>query len=105
MRGSCLKALVALVAYVGSTAAAHPVLTFTEHVETRPYKGSTVRAGSEERTIRVTLGRSYAYTDRKDSRYILDFEKRRIYQVSLSDKTFSESSLYTVLGFHAIELQ
>jgi len=105
MRGTWLKAIVTLVACIGGTAVAHPVLTFTEHVETRPHKNSSVKGGSEESTIHVTLGRNYVVTERKGTRSILDFEKRRIYQVSLAQKTFSESSLYAVLGFHAMELQ
>jgi hypothetical protein len=102
-----VKALVALGVCLGVPApgVAHPVLSFDEHTETRPLKNSTVKAGSEEFPLRVTLGKSFAVAEAKGARHILDFEKRRVYRVHLADKKYYESSMFAVLGFHAMELQ
>jgi hypothetical protein len=90
-----------------ATAAAHPVLTFDEQIVTKsPAKGAKgPKPGTEQFPVSVTLGRKYLSVDAQNTRHIYDFERRRVYHVNLKDKTFEDGSLYSVLGFRALELQ
>jgi hypothetical protein len=94
-------------AILAGAAHAHPVLTFAEQIVTQaPAKGATgPKAGTEQFPVTVTLGRKYLSIDARGSRDIYDFERRRIYHLHLKDKTYDEASLYSVLGFRAMELQ
>jgi tetratricopeptide (TPR) repeat protein len=97
MAGACFVAV----------AHAHPVLTFAEQIVTQaPAKGATgPKGGTEQFPVTVTLGRKYLSVDSQGSRQIYDFERRRIYHLHLKDKTYDDVSLYSVLGFRAMELQ
>jgi tetratricopeptide (TPR) repeat protein len=100
-------AMVGLCVGFVAMADAHPVLTFAEQIVTQaPAKGATgPKAGTEQFPVTVTLGRKYLSVDAQGSRQIYDFERRRIYHVNVKDKTYEETSLYSVLGYRAMELQ
>jgi tetratricopeptide (TPR) repeat protein len=101
-----IKAFVGLAALTfAGLAAAHPVLEFVEHTEIRPNEKSNVKAASAEQTLRVTLGRNYVSMDEKDTRMIIDFEKRRVFNLKLGEKTYVEASLFAPVGFADMELQ
>lgn len=65
--------------------------------ETREIKES-------EYPLTLFLGEDYIeYRDRGDSR-IIDFQNGRIYDISVSDKSYSDISLYSEIGFRVREL-
>lgn len=102
-RGAAALLCAALVA----SAHAHPVLTFTEQIVTHPSEAGAASAkpGTEQFPVTVTLGRKYLRVDAQNTRQIYDFERHRLYRVDLKQKTFEESSLFSVLGFRAMELE
>lgn len=85
--------------------AAHPVLEFVERTETRPRENSDVKAGTQQSLLRVTLGGNHLVMETDGTRYIMDFEKRRTFNLKVGEKTFVEGSLFATLGFAAMELQ
>lgn len=88
-----------------SAAHAHPVLTFVEQTVTQPPKGSKNKPESAEFPVTVTLGHDYLSVDSKDTRQLFDFAHHRLYRLDLQDETFEDLSLFSVLGFRAMELQ
>jgi tetratricopeptide (TPR) repeat protein len=107
MDSSVLRVLVALGVCAGFVCAshAHPVLSFVEQKVTQPAKDSKQKPRTDEFPVSVTLGHQYLTVDSQGTRQIFDFEHRRLYQVKLADRTFEDVSLFSVLGFNALELQ
>lgn len=86
-----IRAALVLCGGIAPLAYANAVLTFEEQT-------------TEKFPVRVTLGHGYSSVDEKGTRHIIDFDKRRMYEVRLSDKTYRDISLYTVLGFSMLEI-
>ena len=101
------RAVLGLCVGFIAAADAHPVLTFAEQIVTKPLPKATAgpKPGTEQFPVRVTLGHTYLSVDAQDKRQIYDFGRRRLYQLDLKNKTFEDSSLYSQLGFRAMELQ
>ncbi|MEO8314320.1 MAG: hypothetical protein ABI645_05940 [Pseudomonadota bacterium] len=97
--------LSVLLSAAAGNAMANPELEFVEHTEIHANPKANVKAGSEESQLRVTLGRNYISTESKDGRVILDFEKRRVFNLKLGEKTYSEGSLFFPFGFAIMELK
>jgi hypothetical protein len=109
MRYRVIRSVVVTALCAGFVGAvdAHPVLKFVEQVVNKPppQAPTGTLATTEEFPVSVTLGHKYLLMDAQDTRQIYDFEHHRIYRVNLKDKTFEDSSLYSLMGFRAIELQ
>ena len=98
-----LAALIStLAASVGS---AHPVLSFDETLDLQAPKGANFQSSKRDMQISVTLGHRYLIVDSPGSREIFDFETRHRYDLDLAAKTYNELSLFSQLGFAAIESQ
>lgn len=104
-----LTTAVACVVCAGQVVA-HPVLTFTVASHKVPFKNTTStgkasQPSDETIPLTITLGHQYLIVEKPEARTIYDFDRRRILQVNLSTKTYTDSSLYAVLGFRVIEFQ
>jgi hypothetical protein len=84
---------------------AQPVLSFDETSDLQAPKGANFQSSKRDRQIRVTLGHRYLIVDSPGSREIFDFDKRRRYLLDVGAKTYIEFSLFSQLGFAAIESQ
>lgn len=100
----------ALIALMALPLAAHPVLQLTVTSHKRPAAGMTsagkpVQPSDETFALRVTLGHQYLITEEKGTRTIYDFERLRIFRIALASATFTDDSLYSDIGFRAMEFQ
>ncbi len=90
---------------------AHPVLTFTvaSHKEqSNGMKSSTGEAAlpsDETYPLRVTLGHRYLIEEMQGTRTIYDFDRLRILRITLATKTYTDDSLYSDIGFRALEFR
>lgn len=105
MKRHLLRAFVVLSALGCAAVYAHPVLSFTEQAVTQPPKDSKDKPRSSEFPVTVSLGHEYLSVDAEGVRQIYDFKERRLYRLKLADKTYESTSLYSVLGFNALEMQ
>jgi len=91
-------AIAGLCVGFASVVDAHPVLTFVDQTITEPAKGAKgQKAGADQFLVTATLGRKYLIVESPGTRRILDFERRRQFQVNLAKKTFEEGSLYSAV--------
>jgi hypothetical protein len=90
--------------------AAHPVLTFTVTSHKQPAvgmkaEGQAVQPSDKTFPLIVTLGHQYLITEAEGTRTIYDFARRRILRVSIASASYTDDSLYSDIGFRALELQ
>jgi hypothetical protein len=105
--------LIVLAAWMALSAplAAHPVLTFTVASHKEPPKdaksssGEAVKPSDDTFALTVTLGHQYLIEERQGTRTIYDFGRLRILRVNLPGKTYTDGSLYSDIGFRALEFQ
>jgi hypothetical protein len=97
------------VCWTGSYA--HPVLTFSVTSNVEPMKGVEAQKDPKQRPshetfpLTVTLGHQYLSVDAKGTRTIYDFERFRLYELNLADRSFDEFSLYSDIGFRVLEFR
>jgi hypothetical protein len=89
---------------------AYPVLTFTVASHKVPFKNTTSTGNishpsDETYPLTITLGHQYLIVDKPGTRTIYDFDQRRILQVDLTAKSYTDVSLYLDIGFRAVEFQ
>ena len=90
--------------------AAHPVLTFTVTSHKEPPVGAKPERGEVKPTDKtfplvVTFGHRYLITEAEGARTIYDFERLRVLRVTLASASFTDDSLYSDIGFRALEFQ
>ncbi len=100
----------ALFALMALPLAAHPVLELTVTSRKQPAvammsAGKPVQPSDETFPLIVTLGHQYLITEGKGTRTIYDFEQLRILRVALASATYTDDSLYSDIGFRAMEFQ
>lgn len=90
---------------------AHPVLTFVVVSHKEPPEGmksstgSAMRPSDETFPLTVTLGHQYLAVEARGTRTIYDFSRLRILRLNLATKRYTDDSLYTDIGFRAVEFQ
>jgi tetratricopeptide (TPR) repeat protein len=89
---------------------AHPVLTFTVTSHKEPAAGMKAAgqvAQPSDKTfpLIVTLGHQYLITEAEGTRTIYDFERLRVLRVTLASASYTDDSLYSDIGFRALEFQ
>ena len=100
----------ALFALMALPLAAYPVLNFTVTSHTQPAAGMTsagkpVQPSDATFPLIVTLGHQYLIAEEKGMRTIYDFERLRILRIALGSATYTDDSLYSNIGFRALEFQ
>ena len=90
--------------------AAHPVLTFTVTSHNEPAVGMKTDGKEAKPTDKtfplvVTFGHQYLITEAEGTRTIYDFERLRVLRVTLASASFTDDSLYSDIGFRALEFQ
>ena len=91
--------------------AAHPVLTFTVSSHKEPpigmnsSTGKAVVPSDETYQLGITLGHRYLIEEMQGTRTIYDFDRLRILRVNPAAKTYTDDSLYSDIGFRAVEFQ
>jgi hypothetical protein len=89
---------------------AQPVLTFIvashkESPEGLKSSGQPVPSSDESFPLVVTLGHQYPIVEARGTRTIYDFERQRVIALNIVNKSYTEISLYALLGFRGLEFQ
>lgn len=109
-----LRSLTVLVAVgcltISAPLVAHPVLTFTvashkESPEGSNSSGQPVPSSDETFPLAVTLGHQYLVVEVRGTRTIFDFARQRVMTLNLVNKSYTDASLYAILGFRDLEFQ
>jgi tetratricopeptide (TPR) repeat protein len=105
----CLAALV-LCSSSASPLVAYPILTFTVTSHKEPAagqkaSGQPVLPSEKTFPLLVTLGHQYLIVEAEGTRTIYDFERSRVLRINLSSAKYTDDSLYSDIGFRALEFQ
>jgi hypothetical protein len=89
---------------------AYPVLTFTVTSHKEPAAGAKasgqpVLPSTKTFPLLVTLGHQYLIVEAEGTRTIYDFERLRVLRIDLSSAKYTDDSLYSDVGFRALEFQ
>jgi tetratricopeptide (TPR) repeat protein len=89
---------------------ANSALTFTvashkESPEGLKSSGQPVPNSDESFPLAVTLGHQYLIVEAQGTRTIYDFARQRIMTLNLANKSYSDASLYALLGLRDLEFQ
>lgn len=99
-----------LCSFGASPLLAYPVLAFTVTSHKVPAAGATassqpLQPSDKTFPLLVTLGHQYLIVEAEGTRTIYDFERLRILRIDLSNAKYSDDSLYSDIGFRALEFQ
>ena len=102
--------VLVLCSLSASPLVAYPVLTFTVTSHKEPAAGATasgkpVQPSDKTFPLLVTLGHQYLIVEAEGTRTIYDFERLRVLRIDLSGAKYTDDSLYSDIGFRALEFQ